>query len=298
MYVKRIRHPYGEIDTISFHFWVLAMIIIFYLLTGVIAGLVAGLFGLGGGAIIVPILISVFALLGFDPQWATHVAIGTSMATILFTSVAAIWVHHQKKAIIWKLVILISIGVSVGTWLGVKVLTDIPAQWLQALFSVFLGYISFTMWKKSKAFHAKQAISEAPNIKIRTISLHTPVGVLIGFVSSLFGIGGGSLTVPYLSKSGFSIKQAVAVSSVCGWFIALFASFSFLMVDDTGWQYSTGWIYWPAMLSIVLTSLIFARIGAKLAHRLTSPLLTKWFAVLLCLLSVKMAATVLFTLTT
>ncbi|MCJ8311940.1 MAG: sulfite exporter TauE/SafE family protein [Saccharospirillaceae bacterium] len=260
------------------------------MLTGVIAGLIAGLFGVGGGLIIVPILVTIFTLLQFDPQWIMHMAVGTSMATILFTSLSAIWVHHQKQAILWKTVFLISIGVSVGTWLGVKLLSGLSNQTLQIIFACFLIYVSFSMWRKTFKFKVIQ------NNKVKKTSnpyMHTPSGVIIGLVSSLFGIGGGTLTVPYLSKMAVPIKKAVATSSACGWFIAFFASISFIFAQDTGWQFSTGWIYWPAMLSIVLTSLIFARIGAKLAHRLNSASLTKWFALLLFLLSIKMVISVL-----
>jgi len=261
-----------------------------YMLTGVIAGLIAGLFGVGGGLIIVPILVTLFTALQFEPQWIMHMAVGTSMVTILFTSLSAIWVHHKKQAILWKIVVLISLGVSVGAWLGVKLLAGLSSQMLQIMFSCFMFYMSITMYKKSVKDKSER-INET--ITMPNSYLHAPSGVIIGLISSLFGIGGGSLTVPYLTKLGVSIKQAVATSSACGWFIAFFASISFILAKDTGWQFSTGWIYWPAMLSIVLTSLIFARIGAKLAHRLNSASLTKWFALMLALLSIKMAVSVL-----
>ena len=270
------------------------MFIALYMLTGAIAGLIAGLFGVGGGLIIVPILVTIFTLLQLDSQWIMHMAVGTSMATILFTSLSAIWVHHQKQAILWKTVFLISIGVSIGTWLGVKLLTGLSSQSLQIIFAVFLIYVSFSMWKKTLKHKVLGDKAGAAEFKKETNPyVHSSSGVMIGLVSSIFGIGGGTLTVPYLSKMGVPIKEAVATSSACGWFIAFFASASFIFAQDTGWQFSTGWIYWPAMLSIVLTSLIFARIGAKLAHRLNSASLTKWFALLLFLLSIKMVLSVL-----
>lgn len=252
-----------------------------YLIVGAFAGLLAGLFGVGGGMIIVPALIFSFMAHNVSVDILTHMAVATSLATIVFTSLSSVWAHHRKGAVLWPLARLMLIGLVIGTLLGVTMITSVPGLVLQrliGLFSLLLAIKMLLQWQP-------EGKARNPN----PLVLNSISG-LIGFGSSWFGIGGGSFVVPYLTWLGINMRQAVATSAVCGIPIALSATLSNMVA---GWehpdlpQWSTGYVYWPAVMGISLASVPFARLGAKLAHRLDSELLKKLFAVLLCVVGVR-----------
>lgn len=247
-----------------------------YLLLGGFAGTLAGLFGVGGGMIIVPVLVYSFTLQGFAPQVLTHMAVGTSLATIAFTSINAIRAHHLKGAVRWSLFVWMALGIVFGTLLGALTAALIQGPVLQKIIGVFAIAVSIQM-----AFDVRpKALSDVPGKPLLTIA-----GGLIGWASAIFGIGGGSLTVPFLVWRSVPMQQAVATSSACGLPIALAGAASFIW---TGWaadgplpQWSIGYIYLPAMIGIAATSMMFAGFGARLAHRLSQQLLKRLFALLL-----------------
>lgn len=248
---------------------------VLYLLLGGLAGVLAGLFGIGGGIVIVPVLVLSFSAQGFDPSVLTHMAVGTSLATIVFTSINSILAHHRKGAVHWPVALWISAGIVFGVWLGSLTAAAIQGPMLQKIIGVFALLVA-----------AQMAWNIQPKTSVglpqpRTLSL---VGGVIGWASAIFGIGGGSLTVPYLVWRGFSIQQAVATASACGFPIALGGAISFVWI---GWSeaplppWSLGFVYLPALLGIAFTSMYCARIGANLAHRLPPRLLKRLFAALL-----------------
>ena len=244
-----------------------------YLLVGAIAGLISGLFGLGGGVVIVPILIFSLAAHGIPADSITHMAVATSLATILFTSVSSIIAHHRRGGVIWPLVAIMSPGIMLGAASGGYLAVHVPGDQLQLWFGVFLCFVAYQMFKPGPLQDASAQLSRR---------LSAIMGLIIGAVSSVFGIGGGTLTVPFLTGQGVAVNRAVATSSACGFPIALAGAAAYIVA---GYQHEVaisgafGFVYIPAWVGIVATSLPFARVGAGLAHRLDPLWLKRLFAV-------------------
>lgn len=251
------------------------MTFLLYLLLGAVAGVLAGLFGVGGGLIIVPVLVLSFTAQGFDSAILTHLAVGTSLATIVFTSINSVIAHQRKGAVRWPLVIWMTLGIVVGAVLGSLTADAIKGPILQKIIGVFAIVMAIQM-----AFELMpRASGDVPGKPGLSIA-----GVVIGWASAIFGIGGGSLTVPFLSWRSVPMQQAVATSAACGLPIAIAGALSFMVV---GWkdphlpEWSFGFVYLPAMVGIAVTSMYFARHGANLAHRLSPKVLKRLFALLL-----------------
>ncbi|WP_158893627.1 MULTISPECIES: sulfite exporter TauE/SafE family protein [unclassified Pseudomonas] len=251
------------------------MDLLLFLVLGACAGLLAGLFGVGGGLIIVPVLVYSFTAKGLDPDILTHLAVGTSLATIVFTSLNSVWAHHRLGAVRWRLFAWMALGIVFGSALGALTAAAIHGPLLQKIIGTFAILIALQL---ALDLRPKRQARE-PGKPALTLA-----GVVIGWASAIFGIGGGSLTVPFLIWRSLSMQQAVATSAACGLPIALSGALSFILV---GWQqpglpaWSLGYVYLPALLGIALTSMFSARFGARLAHRLSPRLLKRLFALLL-----------------
>ena len=258
------------------------MFLLSYLLLGAIAGLIAGVFGLGGGIIIVPTLIFTFSYLNFPPEVLTHLAVGTSLATILFTSLSAIYVHHRKLAIDWSLALKLSLGMLFGGVIGAYFAEFMSGTVLQRIFAFYCVTVALQMW----FVWSPKAILTLPSRFGCTL-----LGGVIGSMSGLFGIGGGSLVVPVLTLYRVKITKAIAISAVTCFPIALSGTTGYIIM---GWnnpalpEHSIGYLYWPAMLGIILSSTIFAKFGALLAHRLEPRKLKRLFAVMLIFIAIKL----------
>ncbi|MGY1450583.1 sulfite exporter TauE/SafE family protein [Pseudomonas chlororaphis] len=246
-----------------------------YLLLGACAGILAGLFGVGGGIIIVPVLVFSFTLQGFDPSILTHLAVGTSLATIIFTSVNAVREHQRRGAVRWSIFAWMTLGILLGAGVGALTAEAISGPNLQKIIGVFALVVALQMTLDLRP----KASRDVPGKLGLTLA-----GSVIGWASAIFGIGGGSLTVPFLTWRSVPMQQAVATSSACGLPIAVASAISFMIL---GWHdpllpaHSLGFVYLPALLGIALTSMVFARFGARLAHRLSARLLKRLFAGLL-----------------
>ena len=252
-----------------------------YLLTGAIAGLAAGLLGIGGGLLIVPVLSTVF-LIFLDITDVVHLAIGTSLATIIITSYASVKAHHQKEAVRWDIVKMMSLGVLAGAFLG---------GWgSQFVASNYLGMI-FGGLELIIAVYMLLNIKPSPQRNLPGLVTNNVVGGTIGAVSSLVGIGGGTLTTPYLVWNNIHIHHAIATSAAISIPVAVAGSIGFIIAGLNAPNlppYTTGYIYWPAFFGIVLASYFTAPIGARWAHRLPVLTLKRLFAGLLILLAIKM----------
>jgi uncharacterized protein len=259
------------------------MIIIFLisLCTGAVAGILAGLFGLGGGIIIVPALVWLFSWAEFASDQIMIMAVATSLATILPTGLSSVYAHHKMQSVLWAKVWLLVPGVIVGAAGGAWLAHSISPAHLRWLFIIYLLYVSVSM-----------ALQFKPVIKLPQQSWPDyAAGLVIGSLSSLLGIGGGTMTVPYLLSRKLAIKNAVAISSACGLPIAIAASISYIVVgfdQENLPLYSLGYIYTPAFLGIVCSSIVTAPIGANLAHRLPAAQLKRYFSVILLLVAIKM----------
>lgn len=248
---------------------------VLYLVLGACAGVLAGLFGVGGGIIIVPVLVFSFTLQGFDASVLTHLAVGTSLATIVFTSINAIRAHHRMKAVQWPVVRWMTLGIVLGAAIGAFTASLIQGPNLQKIIGVFAVLVSLQMVMEFKPKATRQVPGK--------LGLGL-AGTVIGWASAIFGIGGGSLTVPFLTWRSLPMQQAVATSSAVGLPIAIFSATSFMVL---GWHepglpaHSLGFVYLPALLGIAITSMFFAKYGARLAHRLSPRVLKRLFAALL-----------------
>ena len=248
--------------------------LLIYLGIGTITGVLAGLFGIGGGTIIVPALILTLTLQKVSTEVSTHIAIGTSLAAIAMTALSSVYSHHQRGAVRWSLVAQLAPAVCLGVWFGAEFASQLSGTVLQKCFGVFLLAIALQL------FFSLQPQQQAER------ALPWPVmsggGAVIGFLSALFGIGGGSLTVPFLRWRGVLMQNAVATASAVGFPLALVGAFSYAW---QGWAnpllpaQCSGFVYWPAFAGIAVTSIGFAKLGAQLAHQLDAHKLQRSFAV-------------------
>ncbi len=251
----------------------IALALLLYVGIGALAGLIAGLFGLGGGAVVVPLLILAFHGQGVAPEVLTHLAIGTSLATIAVTAISAIRTHQRRRAIRWPLVAQLTPGVLAGTVLGGLAAARAGGALLQFCFGAFLTLV---------------ALQVAFGIRVRAHGglppgwpLQAGAGAAIGFASGIFGIGGGSLTVPWLLRCGQPAVNAMASSAALGLPIALSGAVTYGLSASADAQLppgSWGYVYLPALLGIVVASAPCARWGAQLAHRLPDRMLRRAFA--------------------
>lgn len=255
---------------------------VLYLGIGALAGMTAGLLGVGGGSVTVPLLLWVFGLEGIDPLVATHVALATSLAAMVFTSVSSTLAHAGKGAVMWRVFLLLATGVLIGSVAGVGLAVEVSGTALQIAFAIFLSYVALQMII---------GFSPKPGRRLPSSPGLVGSGGVIGGVSMFFGIGGGSLTVPLLSYCGVSPVRAVGTSAAVGLPIALWGS---LLYVFSGWgnpmlpEHSFGYVYWPAVLGIVPASVLFAKLGATIAHRLRADQLRIVFGGVLLLIAAEM----------
>jgi hypothetical protein len=256
--------------------------ILYLFAMGALAGMFAGLLGIGGGIIIVPLLAVVFTTQGVSVDVLMHVAIGTSLATIVVTSLSSIRSHHKHRAIEWPVVRVITVGVFVGGLLGSVIAKFIPGEALKTLFSIFMFLIAAQMYFGNTA-KPHRTLPGKPGLVFS--------GTLIGIIAALMGVGGGSMSVPFLTWCNMNIRKAVATSAAIGFPIAVSGTLGFIV---TGWgvadrpAMSLGYVNLPAFISIVVASVLSAPLGAWIAHRIPPTILKKFFAVFLLVLAIKM----------
>jgi uncharacterized membrane protein YfcA len=257
-------------------------VISMYLAAGAVAGLLAGLLGIGGGLVIVPMLVFCFSLQHIDPSVTMHLALGTSMASIIFTSVSSFRAHHKRGAVEWPLVRRIVLGIFVGTFLGSCLAARMSTGFLKGFFVVFLYYVATQMLLNKKPKPSRQLPGYFGTFV---------VGNVIGAFSSLVGIGGGTLSVPFMTWCNVAVHRAIGTSAAIGFPIAIAGTVGYLF---NGWHvtnlpiYSVGYIYLPALFGLVATSVLTAPFGVRLAHSLPVDRLKKVFAVLLYVVGTRM----------
>ena len=256
--------------------------LLLYLALGAFAGVMAGMLGVGGGLIIVPVLAWIFGRQSVSDALIMHLAIGTSLASIVITSISSIRAHHQRGAVLWPAFWRLTPGIVIGAWLGAAVADLLSSAALTKIFAVFVLMVAAQM-----AFGAKPA----PQRELPKPTGMAATGVVIGMVSAIVGIGGGSLTVPFLSWCNTPIRQAVATSAACGLPIALAGALGFIVTGLNAPHlpaWSLGYVYGPALVGVASASMLTAPLGAKLAHTLPTHSLKKVFAVFLAAVGSKM----------
>jgi len=253
-----------------------------YLALGAFAGFFAGLLGVGGGAIMVPILTSIFLAEGFPKSEVVHLALGTSMAAIIFTSLSSLRAHHAHGAVLWKVVRGMTPGILFGTFGATFVAALLPTRPLTIFFACFISYVAVQMLLN---------IKPKPHRDLPGAFGLGAVGLGIGGVSALVAIGGGSLSVPFMSWCNVKAHNAIGTSAALGLPIAVAGALGYLV---NGWgqpglpPLTAGFIYLPALVLVTLVSTLVAPFGARLAHRLPVATLKRVFAGVLVALVVKM----------
>ncbi|BCL66407.1 UPF0721 transmembrane protein [Haemophilus haemolyticus] len=258
--------------------------ILLCLLVGAVAGFFAGLFGIGGGLMIVPVLVYLLPMVGVPEPLLMSTALGTSFATIVITGFSSAQRHHKLGNVVWSAVKVLapSIMLSVficGFFIG-KLDRDISSK----LFACLVVYLAVKM---------VLSIKPKTNKTVKPLTTQSSIigGILIGMASSAAGIGGGGFIVPFLNSRGIDMKKAIGSSAFCGMLLGTSGMFSFML---SGWgnaampEYSLGYIYFPAVLCITATSFFTSKLGATATSKLPVPTLKKGFALLLITIAVDM----------
>ncbi len=261
---------------------------IFYLLTvlaiaAAVAGFMAGLLGVGGGIIMVPALYYAFTVLDFDIVTRMHLAVGTSLAIIIPTSIISTLTHREHDAVDFNMVksfgIFILIGVFFGTFLAVNLKT--PA--LVLFFSIFAFMVGlFFIFLREKLVDNPKQISNL----VKNIS-----GILIGFISIPLGIGGGSLMVPFMRTFGYDIRKSIGTAAAVGFLIAVTGTVTMItggkIIDNVNTPFSLGYINLLGFIVFVPVTMIMARLGAKAVYKIDKKILSKIFGTFLILVSIR-----------
>lgn len=245
------------------------------LVLGAATGFAAGLLGIGGGMLLVPFLTFYFTVRGYPDEHLVHMAIATSLATILFTSVSSVRAHHARGAVRWSVVKVLAPGILLGSLIGAQIAGRMPTLWIALVFAVFVGFSALQMLLDRKPKPTRE-LPKPPGMFV--------VGSGIGFISSLVGAGGGFISVPFLVWSNVTIHNAVATSAALGFPIAAAGTVGYILAGrgaSTLPDGTLGFVYVPALLTIALASMITAPLGARVAHALDTKPLKRIFALLL-----------------
>lgn len=247
-------------------------LIITFLVLGAAVGFAAGLLGIGGGMLLVPFITMLLTAKKFPEELVVHMAIATSLATIMFTSISSVRAHHKRGAVSWHIVRSLTVGILIGSWIGPWIGKQMNASMLAMFFALFVAFSATQMLLNKKPAAARE-LPKAPGL--------LAAGGVIGVLAGLVGAGGGFVSVPFMVWCNVKIHNAVATSAALGFPIALAGTLSniyFGMSTPNLPPGSLGFIYVPALLVIATTSVMTAPLGAKAAHSLPVKTLSKVFA--------------------
>lgn len=249
-----------------------------YVLAGIFAGLLSGLMGIGGGIVVVPALLSIFHRHPDFPQnLSMQMAAGTSLAVMLFTSQSSIRAHYKQGGILWDVYNRLWPGIILGTICGALLAYRLPTYWLKILFGFFLLFVAIKILFDMKKIQTKP--QSFPRNWINRL-----VSFLIGCKSGLLGVGGGVLIIPYLNYCGVEMKKIAPISALSTMTVAGIGTIVFIItgLKEIGLPvYTTGFVYWPAVLCVAIPSSFFAPLGAKLTYSLPIKQLKYCFVVVL-----------------
>ena len=250
--------------------------------TAIPVGFVAGLFGIGGGLITVPFLYYIFGSLEIDQAYLMHLAVGTSFAIIIPTSIVSVLTHHKFKAVDFDIVKSYGIFVVIGVIIGTIFAASLKTKSLVLFFSIIIFLLSiYLLLLKEKE----------KNVMIE-IKLHLKIilGFIVGFISAPMGIGGAIMNVPILKFFGYSINKAIGSAAAIGFLIALFGALGFLISGSflkTNLPLSIGFLNIPAFLIFIPITTFMARIGARTVHKIDKNRISKIFGAFLLVIAVK-----------
>lgn len=256
---------------------------VLYVVAGVFAGLMSGMMGIGGGIIVVPALLMIFQHnASISADFAMHMAVGTSLAIMIFTSQSSVRAHYKHGDILWSAYRQLAPGIAIGTLVGGILAVFIPTEWLKILLIVFLLVVAAKMFFDRNAIHPQRYPSRW---------LNALVSFSIGLKSGLLGLGGGLLIVPYLTYSGVNIRKIAAVSALCTLTVSLVGTIVFIMtgIYEPGLPFgSLGYVYLFAVLCMAVPSSLAAPLGARLSYKLPVRQLKYGFIVLLIITAINL----------
>ncbi len=253
-----------------------------YLGIGALVGFAAGLLGIGGGVVMVPLLVLVFRAHEMPPEHVLHLALGTALAAMTFTSISSMRAHHAHGAVDWKIARAMAPGMLFGSFAAAIVAGVIPTRPLAVLFTAFVFYAATSILLDLKPATTRELPGPAGIFG---------AGAIIGAVSSLLAAGGAFMTIPFLAWCGVSLRRAIGTAAANGLPIALAGTAGYLI---QGWRVpdlptpSLGYVYLPALALVVTTSTLAAPVGARVAHRLPIKQLRRLFALLLYVFAARM----------
>ncbi len=251
--------------------------------SGALAGFFSGLLGIGGGIILVPCLYYVFSTSGFSADHIMHVSVGTSLATMVLTGLSSARAHWKRQSIRVDLLKRIGSGIFVGVVLGTLIAGFVSGLILKAIFAAAIGFLSFFMFF---GHSGKSLFKDVPRQPWSGLA-----GFIVGMFSTLMGIGGAVMNVPYMTFCGVPVHKAVGTAAALGLFISIPGTLGFVFI---GWDiagrppFSLGYINIPAWAVIISTSVAMAPLGAKISHSLPVAPLRKIFAVLMLAVAANM----------
>ena len=253
-----------------------------YLLLGLFVGLFAGMLGIGGGMLLVPLLVFMFSAQDFPPDRTLHLALGTSLSTIVFTSLSSIRAHHMRGAVRWDIVRRAAAGLVIGTVLGAFLADWLDGRLLAIVFVVFISYSATQMLLDVKPKPSRRLPGK--------VGMAVGSG-MVGVISSLVGAGGGVVSIPLMVMCNVDMRNAVGTSAALGFPIALAGTLAYIYTglgEPNLPPMSLGYIYLPALISVVIGTFVTVPLGAHLAHSMPVARLKKIFAVILFLLAARM----------
>ncbi len=251
-------------------------------ITAIPVGFVAGLFGIGGGLITVPILYYIFNSLGIDQDYLMHLAVGTSFAIIIPTSIASVMTHHKFNAVDFKIVKSYGLYVILGVIIGTLFAASLKTKSLVLFFTIIIFFLSIYLLM----------IKEKEKDVIIEIKLYFKIilGIIVGFISAPMGIGGAIMNVPILKFFGYTINKAIGSAAAIGFLIALFGALGFLFTGsylNSNLPLSIGFLNVPAFLIFIPITTFMARIGARTVHKIDKKKITKYFGIFLLIIAIK-----------
>jgi uncharacterized protein len=256
--------------------------ILVYIVLGGFVGFMGGLLGVGGGGILVPLLASILVYQGIGGDQVVHLSLGTSLMCMIISAIASTRAHASRDAVVWKVVGGMAPGIILGSLLVTQVAANLKSAYIALFFALFMALVAVQMFMNWKP---------KPNLNPITFRGLLVAGVAIGSVSALAAVGGGFLTVTYLSYKNIVMKRAIGTSAAIGLPIAISGTIGYMI---SGWSktlsvpYTIGFIYLPAFLAISIAISITAPYGARCSHHLPEAYLKKIFAVISLILSLTM----------
>jgi uncharacterized membrane protein YfcA len=253
-----------------------------YLVLGLFVGFFAGLLGLGGGILIVAVLVYMFGAQGFPADRIVHLALGTSLTSIVFTSLSSVRAHQAHAAVRWDILRRAAPGVMLGAGLGTLFADALTSRYLAIFFTAFVYYSALQMWRDLKP-KPSRTLPGAPGMFATTVG--------IGALSALVGAGGGAISIPLMTHCNVPMRQAIGTSAALGLPIAIVGAAGYMLtgLDRSHLPaLSLGYVYIPALIGIVLGTFITVPYGARAAHRLPVPILKKIFGALFFVLATRM----------